>query len=270
MLTYVINLETRKDRLEYIENKLSLQKEVDLDVNIFKAINGKKLLQTDSKIEKILTLGTLETLRYPDRVHSHHQILTPGAIGCSLSHITIAEQFLKTKEEACLVLEDDIDILQPLSQAIEEWQNVKGTVDLYHINKGIKLDKLNPYGTHGYIMNRKAASTIVKYAYPLESQIDSYFNKLKELDKMSVQWSKIDYVVQRSESQTDIQDYKSILDVFRTMKKNFSSFKINVLIFIGISLLLMVIVSCYYIKGFILPIFGIVALVIYTYTPLFL
>lgn len=39
---------------------------------------------------------------------AHRRILSPGEIGCARSHLNIYDDFLNTKDEICLVLEDDI------------------------------------------------------------------------------------------------------------------------------------------------------------------
>lgn len=36
------------------------------------------------------------------------KILTPGEVGCALSHVKALEYFLETDDSYCLILEDDI------------------------------------------------------------------------------------------------------------------------------------------------------------------
>lgn len=61
-----------------------------------KAINGKELIAK-------------EYFYYmQDYLKKHNRMLTPGEVGCTLSHINALEQFIETEEKIALILEDDI------------------------------------------------------------------------------------------------------------------------------------------------------------------
>tara|TARA_B100001121_G_C18519989_1_gene540854 strand:- start:97 stop:846 length:750 start_codon:yes stop_codon:yes gene_type:complete len=87
--TFVINLDSRKDRLKSIDKDL---KKIKLEYERFPACDGKKLDKYSNDISK-----------YFDKNNK----LTPGQIGCSLSHIKIWEKAIKDNNKYTLVLEDD-------------------------------------------------------------------------------------------------------------------------------------------------------------------
>jgi len=75
--TYVINLDSRKDRLQSIDKDL---KKINLEYERFSACDGKKIEIYSKDIDK-----------YFDKNNK----LTPGQIGCALSHIKIWEKAIK-------------------------------------------------------------------------------------------------------------------------------------------------------------------------------
>lgn len=87
--TYVINLDSRKDRLQSIDKDL---KKIKLEYERFPACNGKQIDMYSNDISK-----------YFDKNNK----LSPGQIGCSLSHIKIWEKAIKNNNKYTLVLEDD-------------------------------------------------------------------------------------------------------------------------------------------------------------------
>lgn len=117
--------------------------------------------------------------------------LTPGEVGCTLSHLKALEHFLASEEEFALILEDDAIIphdfnLDTLSKALEQMQlgknfifslggiqmkeclKVRGNIlDQLFLNKPVLQVVPDFYHrvcyTVAYIVDRDMAETLIKY-----------------------------------------------------------------------------------------------------------
>lgn len=93
MKIYYISLEKdynrRDDLLKYFPKNFS-------DMCWIKGVDGSKLSAQDyfNYTNKYLSI--------------HNRIITPGELGCALSHLEALEDFIKTNEEYAIILEDDI------------------------------------------------------------------------------------------------------------------------------------------------------------------
>ncbi len=94
---YCINLDIRVDKWKKMTGKFTKQ---ELVVNRVPAING----------WKELSKKTLSKLKAPNKSK-----LTPGQIGCILSHLSILKDAKRRGYNNILVLEDDIDFIHDMS-----------------------------------------------------------------------------------------------------------------------------------------------------------
>lgn len=126
-------------------------------------------------------------------------IANHGAIGCSLSHIKLWKQMIEKKEEMYLIIEDDVAVtakvttetinsflqevcqhdpnwdvillgwMKPLPGLISKDGDVRVAPNIYRINDVT-------FGTHAYLINRKGAERLLKSAFPIIDQVDSYLS----------------------------------------------------------------------------------------------
>ena len=93
MKTYLISLEQDTQRRNELARRFP---QTYPKMQWIKAVNGKEL-------------SSKEYFSYAQQYfHNHQKIITPSEVGCTLSHIKALETFLKTKDQYCLILEDDI------------------------------------------------------------------------------------------------------------------------------------------------------------------
>ena len=111
MKTFVINMESAKDRLKFIDKQLS---SLWIDYERFPAVIWKDL--TDVEVKKVYDKEKcLQTLWHE---------LTKGEIWCSLSHMWIYKKMVNENIPIALVLEDDA-IISPLLKNIFDKLNKK-------------------------------------------------------------------------------------------------------------------------------------------------
>lgn len=163
---YVINLITQKDRRNRI---LSEAKNLELVLNIENAVIGSEI--DSSFINKF----QLESKNKIERK------LSPGEIGCYLSHINCLKKFLSTQDEYAIILEDDVKIDSKLADFIKSikrnmsrpffdvlllgYRNGYGSFwggAIWYSNKLIRFVDCG-YGAHAYLISRQGAEKILKY-----------------------------------------------------------------------------------------------------------
>ena len=90
---YVVSLEKDVHRREQLAKQFT---QFYPTMNIIDAVDGRKL---SDDIIRNLTKGY---------VQKYHKQMSPGELGCTMSHIKALEQFLESDSDVALILEDDI------------------------------------------------------------------------------------------------------------------------------------------------------------------
>ncbi len=171
----VINLERdifKKTRASAILNNL------DLIHSFFKAIDGKNLKK--EIVDNVKKSGT-------NLFNIRTSYMSESEIGLYLSHIEIMKTFLNTKNEYICVLEDDFILKKGFKSLIDKIDCDKalnfdvlmlghfmsnkdyGVICKFSLlqQKIVKPLEFN-YGTHAYVINKRAAETIVNnFSVPL-------------------------------------------------------------------------------------------------------
>ena len=181
---YLINLEKNTDRLasfaQYYNNS-------DLKISPFtkvKAIYGKDIDYT-SFISPNVELN-----------------MTPGMVGCFLSHLNVYKTIIDGDKEMALVFEDDARIIknihantiEKLPQIIpEDWDIILLGYDIsnpvhHKIIRSRDCIKLHGfYGTHAYLISKEGAKKMINLVkMPFTNQIDHAMGELCELGLLNV------------------------------------------------------------------------------------
>ncbi len=110
-----------------------------------------------------------------------------GEVGCTLSHLKAMETFLKTDAPWCVILEDDVEVLPACAEVLrslaekDDWDLVK----LFNFHSGMPVKKRALGSAHhlvahltrttssaAYVVNRRAAETLLKSMRPISEQVD--------------------------------------------------------------------------------------------------
>ncbi|MBR1544884.1 MAG: glycosyltransferase family 25 protein [Alphaproteobacteria bacterium] len=175
---YLINLDRSPERLSAMQEKLS---KLGLKFKRISAVDGKKTEFTKKQInsKKYSLL--------------HGKYITPTEVACYISHYNTMVEFLKSKNDFALVLEDDMifsekfmDILDALLKKSNDWDLVKlngghsgGNVKYRSILPNVNLvwNLFHQSKTGAYLMNKKAAKSYVKKMLPMFVPIDHEYIK---------------------------------------------------------------------------------------------
>ena len=167
MKTYAINLKKETQRREYIRNLLEPYEFIDLEF-----VEG-----LDASIANIENLKDIFNI---EKCNKHlYRSVTKPEIGCTISHHRCYKKFLRSNEDLCLILEDDIDtpadafgdIIEkipsqfntssPMIILLSDWywftKEKKRITENYEI-----VNVFNGYLAHAYIINRAAAEILIR------------------------------------------------------------------------------------------------------------
>jgi GR25 family glycosyltransferase involved in LPS biosynthesis len=180
---YVITL-GKKERLENIEKQ---QSKINNKINIFNAVQGKKLDYDKLKSSNKIIDNEILSKKYEEKM---------SQIGCYLSHLNIYKKIKNDyKKGYTIIFEDDFLITTPyLINEINKSINIlKKNIDfdfiflgnlrnnhgkniqdnLYYLDKNINL-----FGTHGYIVNNKNIDKIINNLNKINTTIDDSIQDL--------------------------------------------------------------------------------------------
>jgi len=195
---YCINLDQRPERWSYMQRQFE---ELGMPVQRWSAVDGRSL--DVHALEALVEGGELSKeavprLLLPDDQKVFGLDLTPGAIGCALSHMQIwidimwrhgNGEFKGNDRPKFLVAEDDCQFLpgfceeylrERLAEVPDDWQVVfLGGVDalglqpLLQISPGVRRVYNGSRETTAYMMNIDGVRTALNVCFPLMWQLDT-------------------------------------------------------------------------------------------------
>ncbi len=232
---YYINLNRRPDRLNHIKTELnkinfkgSIERIVGIDGKLLDIPNLPSNLISQNAIKDALDInGGLYTN------------MTPGAIGCALSHHKCYTKIINecNDNEYVLILEDDAVFENNFMNLLKEYLKHIPKYDIlflgFHDYRILKTNNkyhhipTKLWGLFGYIINRKAAREFIKL-FPLQKQIDtdmhSLFPKLNVFclkNKFRLIKSELSQESYRFGTDTQVREPVNIIECFNnTYSKN--------------------------------------------------
>lgn len=172
-LIYVINLDRDTERMDSIRANLD---RMGLKFERLPAVMGKDVPEW----EKLVDMSAYAWRNRLDMPRA-------GEVGCTLSHLKAMETFLRTDAPWCVILEDDVEVLPACGEVLrtlgekDDWDLVK----LFNFHSGLPVKKRALAGGHrlvvhltrttssaAYVVNRRAAETLLKSMRPISEQVD--------------------------------------------------------------------------------------------------
>tara|TARA_A100001015_G_C15009892_1_gene722513 strand:- start:389 stop:1918 length:1530 start_codon:yes stop_codon:yes gene_type:complete len=178
---YCINLNTNNDRFLLLDN---MAKKENIQLNRFEAIDTRGVLYLKYKtlIHPNSYNKLYDTILRKSR--KTHDELTPGAIGCYLSHLNLYKEALDRGDKLILVFEDDTvipnnfkyDLLKKTKNLPKDFDifllgwiskgknNIKVSEDIVKVRKYILM--------HSYLITDVGMRKIISTGLPIRKQID--------------------------------------------------------------------------------------------------
>lgn len=187
---YIINLDKRIDRWN-ITSKLLFNKGYT-NLKKYKAVEGNRIPK--DSLYNIVSNEAIDPIIKGYRTE-HHE-LSIGAVGCYLSHINVWELGNEINNyNYVIIFEDDTypilnsDELQViLNDLPQDWDLciLGGTYNRNNIinNNFCKINRF--FGLYAYIINKKCINYLLKNAFPVKQQIDSWLSDLSIQNKINI------------------------------------------------------------------------------------
>jgi glycosyl transferase, family 25 len=178
---YYINLGRATDKRAFMERQL---RQTQIPFERIEAIDGSNI-----------DLTRLNCFANASEVRRWGGDRTPGALGCSLSHLEVYRRIRNDGIEVAVILEDDVTLLPDFASVVRcaasvvEDENIylvyfhsglkrfyrSGSID---IGGGYSLHRAeSAYGTYssaGYLLTNRTAADLASYVYPIHTTADNY------------------------------------------------------------------------------------------------
>lgn len=191
MQVYLVNMDRSKERLEIMSQRLAA---LGINFERVPAVDGSKLADTEKK------QITAPNWRYP-------YVLTPGEVGCFLSHKKCWQKLIDSNDDWALVLEDDSFFHQKAKEYFESTHWIPSEVQLIQFSYAIdttysdktitlpngchlvRVKYSSPCGTYAYMISREAALKALSMSNKIEGPIDNFmFGLFFEFPKVISNW----------------------------------------------------------------------------------
>lgn len=214
MKIFIVNLKRSVERRNKIASQLDA---LNLDYEFVEAVDG-TLMTADERAAASATIN---------------YAFLPGEIGCALSHQKIYQKIVDSNIEAAMILEDDIIFTREASDVLEKIKPASHRPEVIlfsransylsspvsHLTHKHTLHKtLQATTTHSYVINHKAAQSLLKNLHPIWITADKW-TLFEEHAFVSV-FSVIPHPVQLSEedSQSTINGNNDMSEIARQKK----------------------------------------------------
>jgi GR25 family glycosyltransferase involved in LPS biosynthesis len=183
--TFLINLDHNKDRLEHATKNLQ---QLGISPQRFPAVYGKKL--DKDYLDTVIHPYVWYTIENGQTTDPDIQSL--GAVGCSLSHISLWQKLVDSSEEVFHITEDDACVnassekvnafLKEVEEIDPDWDVVYIGYNPCSIYKQISISptvqKINSlsFGTQSYLIRKKGAEKLLRKAFPISQHVDTYMS----------------------------------------------------------------------------------------------
>jgi GR25 family glycosyltransferase involved in LPS biosynthesis len=193
---FYINLDKNIKRKNELVDSYNASDLKNIPLNRFSAIPGKTV-----DLDKWLTPEALKQVLETEKTNtrSHHYQLTIGAVGCFLSHYTLAKQLLDDNyAEYYLILEDDIVVNENLLNTIKRYlSTVPNDWDILQLStlRNVKYTVVGEFykpsgfwGMQSYIINKRGAKKLIDEVekHKIDGQIDAYLSRMMQQGKIKI------------------------------------------------------------------------------------
>jgi glycosyl transferase family 25 len=176
MRSFIINLKKDTARRQHIE-EMCVQ--VGLNAEIIEAVDGRELPNVEDYRKR------------SKNVHTLTGMLTPGEVGCILSHQKAFQKMIDEKLPFALIMEDDVDIAPSVHEILNYLEHADFPFDIcflgHHplkletelflkISDSFELNRVNEivWGAHGYVISLPCAIRMLERTSEFEESVDFY------------------------------------------------------------------------------------------------
>ena len=191
---------TRNKNTEAIIQKAGFE-----NVQHFAALDGRLM-----DIHSMVMEGKIGSRAYADIKNGREQhsgLPGMGAVGCTMSHMSIWEKCLDSEYEVMCIAEEDVEVPTPISQCLLEEisKTMYSGLPSVYLSSALHKNKDDHFaiGLQFYFVNKEACRELVKRVFPINEQTDFYICHLANIGLINLKGSK--FTIQTSHK-SSIQD----------------------------------------------------------------
>ena len=214
---YIINMDKNTNRMTNVLRNYNNSDMAELKLHRYSAIVGKDVSFKNWLTSKaVIELEQVERNKY----RLYHYQLTPGGVGCFLSHYNIMNKLINDLTcDYYFIMEDDItfnknvlfNVRKSILQAPPNWDMLLygyiRTVNNPTFNNELFMKLHAFWGMQGYIISKAGAKKIIAEVHKnkIDGQIDAYLSRMIQQNKINIYAYK-NLVIQTVDAITDIQE----------------------------------------------------------------
>ncbi len=194
--------------LYYISIERNIELENDLksqgfiNINHFKAIDGRKFNAEDLLRDEIISIRSYQDLK--SGREQHQGIASFGAIGCSFSHYELWKKCINDNIPYITIVEEDADFSIKISKDdIHKINNALSKPRSFYLSE-LFMDDDKFIGAQFYCSSNYVCRQLIDRFFPIDVQVDWYMNYIVDLDK-SINKEVFKTITQKSH-ESSIQD----------------------------------------------------------------
>lgn len=160
------------------------------NVNHFKAVDGRKMEAKKLHDDNLITIRSYDDLMSGRSDHSG--LPTLGAVGCTLSHYELWKLCVDKQLPYIIIVEEDGRLDGKLNK--DDINNIRKAISkdtgIFLSSKEVTNEKKHRgqyYGTHFYVATIGACKALMKKAFPIDIQTDSYLSHLYHTKDISIE-----------------------------------------------------------------------------------
>jgi GR25 family glycosyltransferase involved in LPS biosynthesis len=153
------------------------------NVQHFAALDGRLM-----DIHSMVLEGKIGSRAYADITNGREQhsgLPGMGAVGCTLSHMTLWQKCLDSEFDVTCIAEEDVKIPKPIPEYLQEEIStiMYSDVPSVYLSSTLRKNKHDhlAFGTQFYFVNKKACRELVKRVFPINEQTDFYICHLANI-----------------------------------------------------------------------------------------
>jgi GR25 family glycosyltransferase involved in LPS biosynthesis len=193
---YVIHMNNNDSRYKNIKDQ---EKKANINIKIFSAVDGSKV--NINNLENDLSIKLpWDTYRYNNEKDKNiKKKIMNGEIGCYLSHFNLLNKIANSSYDGwTIIFEDDFKLKNNFKNELNKiLKNINNNIDIIYLgnvnqftcSKGKFKDNLCypdiPWGTQGYMVNRKSARKILNLIKYIDMPIDHKYISLMDSKKIN-------------------------------------------------------------------------------------
>ena len=158
------------------------------NVNHFNAIDGRKFKPKDLMIKNIITARSFRDLTCGRE--SHPGLSSLGAVGCTLSHLSLWEKCVNENMPYMIIAEEDNRFYNDTvtDKDLSYIENTISNPNTIFIATKIKKERCETsfVGLHFYVVRNDACKAMIKRALPISVQTDWYLANLVNIGELNV------------------------------------------------------------------------------------